>query len=54
MGTDLGLLTLYHHEGEALFDRILIDDECWIHAHMPKTKEQLKEWLPVGSWKPKN
>ena len=53
MGAGLEFLTLYSEEGEALFDRIVTDDECWIHCFTPETKEQSKEWLEVGSRPPK-
>ncbi len=53
MAAALEFFTLYQEEGEALFDRIVTGDECWIHAYTPETKKQSKEWLEKGSRPPK-
>ncbi len=53
MGAALHFLTLYNEEGEALYDRIVTGDECWIYMYTPENKQQSKEWLPKGSHTPK-
>ena len=34
----------YKTEGEAMLERIVTDDEAWVHHYQPETKQALKQW----------
>ncbi len=44
MGVVLEFLTMHREEGDALFDRIIMDDEMWVHYWMPESKAASMQW----------
>ena len=34
---------------DCFFDRIITGVETWVYQYDPETKQQSKQWLPLGS-----
>ena len=43
MMTSLDNLQHYKTEGDAMLERIVTDDETWVHHYQPETKQALME-----------
>ncbi len=44
MGAALQFLTIYREEDDALFDRIIMDNEMWVHYWAPESKAASMQW----------